>query len=313
MPRIITEGKIEDYKQSMPAVYWRRNRKSTISLLHDTPFAMDRQLEDQRLQIEKNRNPQLTVPTKVDKVRSLQITAKKGVSRPEAIKANVLNKIVREASGIHTYAIIPPPREKMDGEKKSFDIDPDPETNPAMRPYAMEAKMKPVLCSFGHRPRSASRTFHPATMKFRLKHGEIASNLDSNKTGVGLPVATLAKVLKAPKILSTEDMLDESKVSTEFDASTTELRSELFFSETEKEMMFSTQYSLSSKPRKGSKKSSTSYGGLSDASHEQNDDDHTWISSSIGMKPHNKTRVKLSPVNYFLYHTVNILFLFIFI
>ena len=36
--------------------------------------------------------------------------------------------------------------------------------------------------NFGHRPRSANRTFHPATMKIKLDHGEIArAGIDSNK------------------------------------------------------------------------------------------------------------------------------------
>lgn len=43
----------------------------------------------------------------------------------------------------------------------------DPETNPRMAPYAMQAKMKPTVVTFGHRPRSANLTFHPATMRIR--------------------------------------------------------------------------------------------------------------------------------------------------
>ena len=166
--------------------------------IHDTPFATDRQLEDQRLLMIKNRNPQYLVPTKVDKVRSQVISSTIGSSRPEAVKANVLNKIVREASGIHNYTIVAPIRTV---DKKPVIGKLEPETNPRVRPYAKEAKMKPVLCSFGHRPRSASRTFHPATMKFRLKHGEIARGGDNvNKTGFGLPVSVLSQVLHAPKL-----------------------------------------------------------------------------------------------------------------
>ena len=84
----------------------------------------------------------------------------------------------------------------------------EPETNPKVRPYVKEAKMKPVLCSFGHRPRSASRTFHPATMKFRLKHGEIAKAEDPNTTGFGLPVHVLGKILKSDKLHHTDEPLD---------------------------------------------------------------------------------------------------------
>lgn len=199
MIQVVKEGGIEQFDKPMPAHYWLRNKKQSVKYAHDTPFATERQLEDQRLLMLKNRNPQLLVPTKVDKVRSQVISSTIGSSRPEAVKANVLNKIVREASGIHNYTIVAPL--KLKSEKPKFEKL-EPETNPRVRPYAKEAKMKPVLCSFGHRPRSASRTFHPATMKFRLKHGEIASGGDDvrRKTGFGLPVSVLAQVLKAPKL-----------------------------------------------------------------------------------------------------------------
>jgi len=59
----------------------------------------DCQLEDQRLLQIKNRNPQLLIPTKVERVRSEIMIAKHGSSRPIAVKANVINKVVREAKG----------------------------------------------------------------------------------------------------------------------------------------------------------------------------------------------------------------------
>ena len=158
--------------------------------------------------IERNKNPRLHEPTKVDKVRSEIIIAPIGVSRDVAVKAKVLNKIVREASGIHNYAIVPPPRV---GKLKKNDEILEPETNPKVRAYAKEAKMKPVICSFGHRPSSASRTFHPATMKFRLKHGEIVSvGNNSSKTGFGLPVTILKQVLYAPKIINNSSINDST-------------------------------------------------------------------------------------------------------
>ena len=198
MIQVVKDGGIEQFEKPMPSHYWLRNKKQSIHYIHDTPFATDRQLEDQRLLMIKNRNPQYLVPTKVDKVRSQVISSTIGSSRPEAVKANVLNKIVREASGIHNYTIVAPFRTV---DKKPVIGKLEPETNPRVRPYAKEAKMKPVLCSFGHRPRSASRTFHPATMKFRLKHGEIARGGDNvNKTGFGLPVSVLSQVLHAPKL-----------------------------------------------------------------------------------------------------------------
>lgn len=158
--------------------------------------------------IERNKNPRLHEPTKVDKVRSETIIAPIGVSRDIAVKAKVLNKIVREASGIHNYAIVPPPRI---GKLQTMNEILEPETNPRVRAYAKEAKMKPIICSFGHRPSSASRTFHPATMKFRLKHGEIASvGNNPSKTGFGLPVTILKQVLYAPKIMNNSTINDST-------------------------------------------------------------------------------------------------------
>ena len=198
MIQVVKDGGIEQFEKPMPMHYWQRNKKQSVHYIHDTPFATERQLEDQRLLMQKNRNPQFLVPTKVDKVRSETISSTMGANRPVAVKAKVLNKIVREASGVHNYTIVAPAR-THDSKKVYEKL--EPETNPRVRPYAQEAKMKPVLCSFGHRPRSASRTFHPATMKFRLRHGEIAHGGDNVlKTGFGLPVSVLAQVLHAPRI-----------------------------------------------------------------------------------------------------------------
>ena len=133
----------------MPASYWVRNKKLSINL-QDNPFAVDRQLSDQRYMIEKNRNPRLSEPTRVDKVRSEQMIAKKGSSRPIAVKANVLNKIVREASNVHSYVIIPPPKAKDSNGKNGDDENGiDPETHPKFRIYAKEANRKPTVMSFG--------------------------------------------------------------------------------------------------------------------------------------------------------------------
>jgi len=175
--------------------HWKRNKRASIDLL-ELPVAVDRQLEDQRLIMERNRNPQLNVPTKVDKVRSEQIIAKVGATRAVAVKAAVLNKIVREASGINTYVITAPPR-SVDDEPEDIH---DPDTNPHFKSYAKETKKKPQIMSFGHRPRSASRTFNPSTMRFRMRHGEMIKAGRDGQYGFGLPVGILAKILKAPKI-----------------------------------------------------------------------------------------------------------------
>lgn len=196
----MNNDKIEQQDTPMTRIHWKRQKKPTVDL-QDQPFATDRQLEDQACLMLQNRNPRSFEPTKVDKVRSQIINAKKGATRPVAMKAKVLNKIVREASGVYNYALIPPPP-LLRSLSKADELkhDPDPETNPLVRAYAKEAMCKPIMCSFGHRPRSASRVFNPSTMKFRLRHNEIISAGNSTKTGCGLPVAVLQKLLHAPKI-----------------------------------------------------------------------------------------------------------------
>jgi hypothetical protein len=143
--------------------------------------------------------------------------------------------------GVNSYALVPPPKQAStagDGTSLSAhttkapqEIDPD--THPRLKVYAKEARLKPIICSFGHRPSSASRTFHPATMRLKLKHGEIikthtqsssssAAAADGTKqqthtnahsqgntnntskhaakTGFGLSVNVLSKLLYAPKL-----------------------------------------------------------------------------------------------------------------
>lgn len=238
MYRVVVDGGIEQYEKHMPTSHWKKNKIPSVNFIRDTPFATDRQLEDQRLLIERNRNPRSFEPTKVDKVRSETIIAPIGASRDVAVKANILNKIVREASGVHDYTIVPPPRQVSLKKKKHEML--EPELNPKVRPYAKEAKMKPTVCSFGHRPSSASRTFHPATMKFRLKHGEIASAGDNpTKTGFGLPVSVLKQVLYAPRIHSLPPLSPNN--STIADSSldlSSDQRRDLFFSPDEEQSLF---------------------------------------------------------------------------
>lgn len=207
MVQTVNGDKVEVADASMTKQHWKRNKKPSVNF-YERPFAVDRQLEDQTYLIEKNRNPRFFEPTKVDKVRSETICAKKGNSRAVAVKANVLNKIVREASGVYNYAIVAPPRSITNEKIKP---DPDPETNPLMRPYAMAAYSKPKMCSYGHRPGSASRVFNPSTMKIRLRHGEIVATGNPNKIGIGLPVAVLQKLLYAPRIPKPGEEFDETE------------------------------------------------------------------------------------------------------
>lgn len=209
--RKLNHDKLEQYEAPMPSLYWQRNKKSSVDI-HDNNFAVDRQLEDQRLAMEYNRNPQLNIPTKCDKVRSEQMIAKIGNIRPITMKAHHVNKIVREASGELHYAIVAPPRKPNEVVIEEM----DPDTHPLMRPYAKEANKKPTMCSFGHRPTSASRTFHPATMNVRLKHNQVAkAHSDPNKTGFGIPVAVLSKILYAPRIPKSlfEDSEEQTQIT----------------------------------------------------------------------------------------------------
>lgn len=194
--REVVNNTLEQYDEEKIRNHWRRTKKASIDL-QELPVAVDRQLEDQRLLMELNKNPQLNVPTKVDRVRSEQIIAKVGTSRAVSIKAKVLNKIVREASGVNGYVITAPPRNGEDKPEPELDAD----TNPHFKAYAKETKNNPVIVSFGHRPRSASRTFNPATMRVRMRHGEMVKTPGAGKFGFGLPVGILSKILKAPKIV----------------------------------------------------------------------------------------------------------------
>ena len=117
------------------------------------------------------------------------------------MKAKIISKIVREESGEHTYTIIPPLQEiprKIWGDP----IETINEMHPLFRPYFQAAILKPTMTSFGHRPKSGSRTFNPATMKIHLNHDEIVktNSNDNNKTSFGIPVSTLAKLLHTPKL-----------------------------------------------------------------------------------------------------------------
>jgi len=161
--KLKNESTIEQIDCHMPSAYWARHKKPSIDV-YEAPFASERQFEDQKFQIALNRNPQLNVPTKVEKVRSQLIQAKKGNINVLSMKAKVLNKIVREASGIHTYAIVAPIR--VDNNIKTTDTL-DPDTYPLVKPYRKETNRKPKAISYGHRPSSANRTFHPGTMKVR--------------------------------------------------------------------------------------------------------------------------------------------------
>lgn len=173
----------------------------------------------------------------MEKTRADLLNRKQGSSRPIATKVKVLNKIVREASGVYNYALVPPPKKEGDESKEIWDVD----THPLTKPYRDASQANPTMCSFGHRPSSASRTFHPATMVFRLKKGEIAKPTDAGR--FGLTPANLAKVITAPKYVSLADSWNDSpgndNVSANDGSSTIDDPYGLFFSESEQRTMTS--------------------------------------------------------------------------
>ena len=99
---------------------------------------VDREEEDRYRQIEFNRNPRLHSHTAAEKLRSDRIGMKATGLRDVSLKAKVVNKIVRDASGIHTYTLVPPPR----AIDEVIEMDADPETNARVKSYTKETKKK---------------------------------------------------------------------------------------------------------------------------------------------------------------------------
>ena len=94
---------------------------------------------------------------------------------------------------------------KNNRKKKNKRNDVDP-MHSIFQPYLLETNLNPIMTSYGHRPMSASRTFNPCTMKIHLKHDEIIKTTKkTKKTGFGIPVTILAKLLYAPKLRNYDD------------------------------------------------------------------------------------------------------------
>ena len=83
---VIGQNTIQEYSVQKRKGHWMQHRKGpSINLIDDGQFTVDRQLEDQAFLMNKNRNPQLEVPTNADKTRS-QSCARKKVPIQSAIK-----------------------------------------------------------------------------------------------------------------------------------------------------------------------------------------------------------------------------------
>ena len=55
MVRKLNQGVIEDYDKPMAKAALRRNKIASVDLTQDMPFAIDRQLEDQKRLMETNK------------------------------------------------------------------------------------------------------------------------------------------------------------------------------------------------------------------------------------------------------------------
>jgi hypothetical protein len=85
-----------------PGVYERRRWK-TVRLEDEflDPFLAEKQLEDQRVMVARNRNPRANVLTKADTVRSKRFDAPKrsSANEPDALKARLLRSVCRSVLG----------------------------------------------------------------------------------------------------------------------------------------------------------------------------------------------------------------------
>ena len=210
-------------------------------MLRESPFAIDRQLDDRTDIINRNKNLQLTLKTKNDMAKESALLHRK-VLKPEKMKARLITKIVREATGQHTYfmpssAILNNSATlsssysgnmttntkgtttgagfTIKNRKKLTNSNVD-EDSPLFQPYIKESQLAPQMVSFGHRPRSASRLFNPGTMKIHLNHGEyvpVPSNPEQITFGISSNM--LAKLLQSPSPSSLSKTVNSSNELTQ--------------------------------------------------------------------------------------------------
>lgn len=51
----LDRGRLEEWDVPMSKTHWMRHKKASVDLLNDSPFAIDRQLEDQRYLMKQNK------------------------------------------------------------------------------------------------------------------------------------------------------------------------------------------------------------------------------------------------------------------
>ena len=220
-----------------------------------------------------------------------------------ATKAKVVNKIVREVSGVHTFTLVPP-IEKRD---KRIKEEVDPDTHPLMKPYRDESSRNPIMCSFGHRPSSASRTFHPSTMNVRLRHEQIATVADNGQSGFGLQPAILAKLLHAPQLDGQKSEEDSKSRASTRPPTDWEDPHNLFISEGDLMSKTVDTHSLSEKDEGrqfgGNLEHSKSWNAASYSQWEGANDTTSFVQSSSRRKKHKKSKKNMRNSNSSLVRT----------
>ena len=154
--------------------------RSREDLLKSSPFLIERQLEDQRCIIANNK--------KVHSLTLDNVSKRKELFIKKDLKSLLLTKIVRNSLGDNTY-YYPNETNKSKSNTKNM----NPYMHPSVKIYEKECRSKEIAVSFGHRKHSASRLFHPATMKVHLKHSEC---VDSPLPYIGIPADDLSMLMK---------------------------------------------------------------------------------------------------------------------
>lgn len=118
------------------------------------------------------------------------------------VQSKILNKILQNELNLTASTTVPPILEKT--RNTGFcDFDTSGVVNrrhPVFRPYYTDTHLRPIMTSDGHSSFSGSRTSIPRQKESRIKNGEITrSDSKKKKTGFGLPVSVLAKLLRVPK------------------------------------------------------------------------------------------------------------------
>jgi hypothetical protein len=138
-------GNIQLLEKPQVRQHWRRNKRATVDL-SESPFVVDRQLEDQRQLMQRNRNPLADVPVLgIDKLRSERHMHARMMKAPTSnVCTKLVSKIVRQESGVNSYVLL-----NKKGIDKQISMPIDVDTVPFLEPYRKESMVSPVMMSFG--------------------------------------------------------------------------------------------------------------------------------------------------------------------